>query len=182
LDKRLCSLFCLFTCHKVVLRDNICHKRKPMNIIELKDRQDVISHHEFKKAYTQMSVLLQELKKKSLPDDIVSQINPYVEEINSSLLTGADWNNMVKKQQTSILKLVEKQLKIVPKGYYTKLWMLLGMSAFGLPFGVVFGLSLGNMGMLAVGLPIGMGIGTAMGVAMDKQALAEGRQLDLEIK
>ncbi len=56
------------------------------------------------------------------------------------------------------------------------------MSVFGVPLGVVFGASFGNMGFIGIGLPIGMVIGMALGVSMDKKAFEEGRQLDLEIK
>jgi hypothetical protein len=38
------------------------------------------------------------------------------------------------------------------------------------------------MAFLGVGLPIGMAIGLAVGTGMDKKALAEGRQIDIEIK
>lgn len=54
------------------------------------------------------------------------------------------------------------------------------MSAFGIPMGVAFGLSIGNLGMLGIGLPIGMGIGVAAGTVMDNKAFKEGRQLDFE--
>jgi hypothetical protein len=56
------------------------------------------------------------------------------------------------------------------------------MSAIGLPLGVAFGVSVGNLGLLGLGLPIGMAIGIAIGTAMDKKALQEGRQLNVEIK
>ena len=78
--------------------------------------------------------------------------------------------------------MTEKELKIVPKNYYRNLWMVLGMSAFGLPLGVAFGLSLGNIGLLAIGLPIGMAIGTLVGSKLDKKALESGKQLDIELK
>jgi hypothetical protein len=38
------------------------------------------------------------------------------------------------------------------------------------------------MAFLGIGLPIGMAVGSALGSGMDKKALAEGRQLDIEIK
>ena len=60
--------------------------------------------------------------------------------------------------------------------------MVLGMSAFGIPMGVLFGLSIGNMGMLGIGLPIGMAIGVGLGSSMDKKAYNEGRQLDFVVK
>ena len=56
------------------------------------------------------------------------------------------------------------------------------MSAFGLPIGVAFGLSLGNLGLLGIGLPIGMGIGVALGTFLDKKAKAAGKQLEVELK
>ena len=62
------------------------------------------------------------------------------------------------------------------------MWLAIGMSAFGLPIGVAFGLSIGNIGLMAIGLPIGMAIGAAVGTGMDKKALEAGRQLDIEIK
>ena len=56
------------------------------------------------------------------------------------------------------------------------------MTAFGLPIGVVFGLLMKNMGLMAIGLPIGLGVGAAVGSSMDKKALQEGRQIDVEMK
>jgi hypothetical protein len=88
----------------------------------------------------------------------------------------------IKRRETNILKLVEKKHKIVPIHYYRKLWMVLGMSVFGLPLGAAIGITNDNMGMLGIGLPIGMAIGLAVGSGLDKKALAEGRQLGIEIK
>lgn len=53
-----------------------------------------------------------------------------------------------------ILKLIEKELKLVPKNSYRNRWMAIGMSAFGVP----------------------------IGAGMDKKAFEEGRQLDMEIR
>ncbi len=77
---------------------------------------------------------------------------------------------------------MEKELKIVPRNYYRTTWMVIGMAAFGIPMGAAFGASLGNMAFIGIGLPIGMAIGISVGMGMDKKALKEGRQLDLEIK
>ncbi|MFY8110592.1 MAG: hypothetical protein ACOVKP_01170 [Flavobacterium sp.] len=86
------------------------------------------------------------------------------------------------QKQTKIIKLLEKELKIVPKNYYRNLWSALGMSVFGLPMGAALGLSIGNIGLLGIGLPIGMLIGMLVGSQMDKKAFQEGRQLAIEIK
>ncbi|HLF53198.1 hypothetical protein [Flavobacterium sp.] len=151
-------------------------------MIELKERQNISDNINLSKIYVQLAELLKELKKKQLPHKIIESVNQDIEEINSTSLTDNELRKLVKQKQTRIIKLVEKELKIVPKNYYRNLWLVVGMSAFGLPIGVVFGLSIGNMGLLALGLPIGMAIGIVVGSGMDKKASVEGRQLDVEIK
>ncbi len=153
-----------------------------MNIIELKDRQNISDDIKLNRMYSQFGELLSELKKKELPQNIITFINECIEQINASSLTGNELRKLVKHNQTTILKQVEKELKIVPKNYYRILWMILGLSGFGLPIGVAFGLSIGNLGLLGAGLPLGMVIGLAIGSAMDKKALNEGKQLNLVIK
>ena len=80
------------------------------------------------------------------------------------------------------MKQLEKELKWVTKNHYRTMWMMLGMTTFGLPLGVAFGAALGNMAFLGIGLPIGMAIGIGVGISMDQKAANEGRQLELEIK
>jgi drug/metabolite transporter (DMT)-like permease len=70
----------------------------------------------------------------------------------------------------------------VTKNHYRNTWLALGMGVFGIPLGVTFGVSLGNMGLLGIGLPIGIVVGLAVGSVLDKKAFEAGRQLDLEIK
>ena len=88
----------------------------------------------------------------------------------------------IKNTQSGIIKLIEKEHKLVTKNHYRNTWLVVGMAVFGIPLGVAFGASLGNMAFLGIGLPIGMAIGSAVGTAMDKKAFEEGRQIDLEIK
>lgn len=153
-----------------------------MNIIALNERQDNRVGKDPSRVFLQLRNLLTELNKRQLPANIVEEINQHVQEINSYSHTGRDLAKLVKQKQTVILALLEKKLKIVPMKHYTKRWLAAGMSVFGLPMGVAFGLSLGNMGFLAIGLPMGMGMGAAVGSAMDRKALQEGRQLDVEIR
>ncbi len=89
---------------------------------------------------------------------------------------------IIKKKQTRIIKLLEKEVKLVPKNYYRNLWLVLGMVTFGIPIGVAFGTSLGNMAFIGIGLPIGLAIGIAVGSGLDKKAFEEERTLDVEIK
>ena len=130
----------------------------------------------------QFNSLIKLLNDKNLTLNVIEKINDDISELNSSQVMGTALSHLIKKKQNKIIKLTEKELKIVPKNYYRNLWMVLGMSAFGLPLGVAFGLSLGNIGLLAIGLPIGMAIGTLVGSKLDTRALESGKQLDIELK
>jgi len=132
--------------------------------------------------YSQFMKLLTELEKKELPDEIAGTINADIDEINSITDNGKELRKQIKQRLQRIIKLLEKDLKLVPRNYYRNMWMALGMAVFGIPMGAAFGTSLGNMAYLGIGLPIGLAIGLVFGDGMDKKALKEGRQLDVEIK
>ncbi|WP_439881606.1 hypothetical protein ACSX1A_00315 [Pontibacter sp. MBLB2868] len=153
-----------------------------MQIIETVRRPSVEQNEKLTKKYSQFEMLLDELRKRELPADITRSINNEVEQLNAFSGSDKELLKKLNQSQTSILKLVEKELKLVPKKHYQNMWMAVGMAAFGIPFGVMFGVSLGNMGFLGIGLPIGLAIGVAIGTSMDKKALESGNQLDIEIK
>ena len=153
-----------------------------MTIKELNIRQDISTDNKLNRIYTQFNELLNELRKKELNENVEISINESINNLNSSTLSGTQLTKLVKQKQTAILKQVEKEQKIVPKNYYRTMWMLVGMSGIGLPIGVAFGVSIGNIGLLGLGLPIGMAIGLVIGMSLDKKALNDGRQLNIEIK
>ncbi|WP_316768156.1 hypothetical protein [Pedobacter frigiditerrae] len=153
-----------------------------MNIKELNNKQINSTDTKQSKIYAQFGELLNELRKREAPENIEKSVNDYVDEINSSTLTGNQLTKFITQKQTSLLKQIEKELKVVPKNHYRTLWMLFGFTGIGLPIGVAFGLSIGNIGLLGIGLPIGMAIGLAIGALLDKKALTQGRQLNIEIK
>jgi hypothetical protein len=153
-----------------------------MNITELHNRPNLSGDNKLQRIYEQLGMLIKAINNKELPVDTARNINQHVAVVNASALNGADLGKVVKQQQTAILKLLEKEHKIVAKNHYRNMWMLLGFTAFGLPIGTSLGLSIGNIGLIGVGLPIGMAIGAAVGSSMDKKAFNEGRQLDIEIK
>ena len=84
--------------------------------------------------------------------------------------------------QNKTIRSLEKELKIVPLHHYRNLWMVLDMSAIGIPIGLVFGNMIGNISLMWIGMPIGMGIGVLLGMMKDKKALKEGKQLSVGIK
>jgi hypothetical protein len=154
-----------------------------MDIIELKERDDILENVKLRRIYVQFQELLKELRKKELPHKIFESVNHDIEDLNSISLTGKELKKSFKQKQTKIINLLEKELKIVPKEHYQNLWLSIGMCVFGLPIGTIFGLVIfDNIVFYSIGIPIGMVIGIALGSEMDKKAFKEGRQLDVKIK
>ncbi|WP_162427363.1 hypothetical protein [Pontibacter pudoricolor] len=152
-----------------------------MEIQQLAPRQDMEQNKKLTKNFTQFENLLTELRARKLPDEITQYINNEITLINSTSGSEKALGKQVSKSQSGILKLIEKELKLVTKNHYRNMWLALGMGTFGLPLGVAFGTSLGNMAFLGIGLPIGMAIGAAVGTSLDNKAIKNGTQLDLEI-
>ncbi|WP_294285078.1 hypothetical protein [uncultured Chryseobacterium sp.] len=153
-----------------------------MEILKLYLKPELLTEHKTNRLYQQWQTLLGSLGDKKISAKTAETINQEVEAINATSLRDKSLQNLLKVKQTFILTLLEKEEKLVPKNHYRNRWLALGLSAFGLPLGVFFGLLLGNMGLIGIGLPIGMGIGIAVGTSMDKKAETEGRQLEMEIK
>ena len=153
-----------------------------MEIIKVDERSDVISSPKMASRIAVFRKLLLELRKKSIPEEIIASINKELKDLNTFSGSGKDYMRLQKKVQSRIIKLIEKELKIVPINYYRNTWLAIGMSVFGIPFGIVMGASLGNMAFIGIGLPIGMAIGIAIGKSMDDKARENGRQLDIEMK
>ena len=153
-----------------------------MVIKELKNRPDIDKYKKLNASYTQFNKLLMELRTKKLSDETINTINNGINKVNSVSDLEKELSKQIKRTQSHIIKLIEKENKLVTKNHYRNTWLAVGMAVFGIPLGVAFGASLGNMAFLGIGLPIGMVIGIAVGSGMDKKAFEEGRQIDLEIK
>lgn len=153
-----------------------------MIIKELKIRPDINENNKLSKAYIQFQKLIMELNNKKLTDEIVNFINDKIDELNLIQDLGKELRTKIKKHQTKTISLIEKEMKIVAINHYRNTWLAIGMTVFGIPLGIAFSASLGNMAFIAIGIPIGMALGIAVGTKMDNKAKEEGRQLDLEIK
>ena len=152
-----------------------------MVITQLNPRPEIEQNKRLSKNFTQFERLLNVLGTRELPDAMTVYINNEINLINSTTGSEKALAKQVSTSQSGILKQLEKELKLVTKNHYRNLWLPLGMSTFGLPLGVMFGLFLGNMAFLGIGLPIGMAIGAAVGTSLDKKAVKNGTQLDMEI-
>ena len=151
-----------------------------MEIAQLNIAVSLTDNDKLKKKVTNFQNLLSELRERELTEEVMTAINKHIVHLNGI----TSQNILIKelgKRQSNILTLLEKKLKIVPKGYYRNMWMAVGMSAFGVSLGVSFGVALDNMAFLAIGIPIGMGIGIAVGTAMDAKAQKEGNQLGFTV-
>lgn len=141
------------------------------------DTQPKIASH-----FEHFQKLIQEIDKKEVAEASIDLINTEIDAINRISEINRILVNQIRKSRTHILRKIEKDHKLVLKGHHRNTWFILGMSVFGLPLGVAFGSSQGNMGLLGIGMPIGMAMGMAVGAGLDKKAAEEGRQLDLESK
>ncbi|MBS2211046.1 hypothetical protein KEM09_06520 [Carboxylicivirga mesophila] len=150
-----------------------------INLIEIKPNdvpsKDYMRYHQFRK-------LVVELQKRELPSAIVEFVNDNIQLVNHAIDKKFELRKQIAASQKAIIKLLEKELKLVPKGYYRNLWMVLGMTVFGVPLGIVWGQVTDNMGTLGIGIAVGMAIGLALGSAQDNKAAREGRQLDVDYK
>ena len=151
-----------------------------MIIIEPKERNDISGDTKLSRIYTQFQNLIKELKERELPDKIIETVNKDIEDLNATSLVGKEFKKLIWQKMRKILNLLDKELKIVRKNHYLSIWLSLGMSVFGLPIGVIYGLIMGNIGLLGTGFGFGMIIGMLLGTGLDKKALKEGRQLDFE--
>ena len=126
-----------------------------------------------------LASLINALNEHQLTEDFVAEGNQILGNLatqqSSTTLTAH-----IKKTRAELTKLAATKMKLSPPGHYTSQWMVLGMSVFGLPIGLMFMTALDNAGLLALGLPIGLGIGIALGSGMDAKAKEEGRQLILK--
>lgn len=152
-----------------------------MKIDNLNKRPTLEQNSKLSRKYIQFEKLVEELQGKELTNEVMHSINLDIVQINAIADSNKILGTQIRKMQSKILKLIEKEHKLVTKNHYRNTWLAVGMAAFGIPLGVAFGASLGNMAFIGLGMPIGMVIGMAVGTNLDKKARENGKQLDVEI-
>ena len=150
-------------------------------IKELNKRSSIDQDKKLKRNIVKFESFLGELKKREIPSEVVIIINRHIDEVNSFSGSIKGLRKQICKSQSDILKLLERELNLFAKNHYRNIWLAIGMSAFGVPFGVAFGAVLDNMGYIGIFLPIGMAIGMAIGTEKDKKVFKEGNQLEVEV-
>lgn len=132
------------------------------------------------KRYASFEKLIEALKKVEIPDTLIESVNRDIEKINTFSGSEKELGKLIRRSKTRILRMVEKETGIVPRGHYRLKWFALGMVVFGVPMGVGFGLAVDNLAFIGIGIPIWMIIGIAIGTNMDKRAAKKGKQLDFK--
>lgn len=149
-------------------------------INKCKTRENTDHNKKLVKAYSRIQLLIDELNKKEIPDQIATSINSQIKLLDSFEGSEKDLTRFINKTCTKILELVKKELGLVAKHYYQNLWMAIGISAFGMPFGILWFVVLQNPAFIAIGLPLGLPIGMAIGIQKDKKAKEENKQLQID--
>jgi len=126
--------------------------------------------------------IIEFLKNRILPENVIELINNEIELINNFLGEEKYLLRQFRKSQNKILKIIEKELKIYPKNYHQNLWMALGISLFGFPIGVAVSHFTDQPAFIGGFMPIGMVIGMFIGYNFDKKVKAEGNQLNFDLK
>ena len=152
-----------------------------MEIKNLNKNKTLEQDKKLNKLYVSFEKLLDELKRREIPSELVHSINLQIEEVNSFSGQNRGLRKQIRKSRSKVLKLIEKELQLVTKNHYRNMFMALGM-AFGVAIGTALGTSNENTSFLSVGIGIGMVLGLGVGSAKDKKAKENGLQLDLEIK
>lgn len=153
-----------------------------MLIKSLNKIHEIDNSSELHKVYVQFEKFLNELHFKWLPHRLITTINEEINALNSFSGSEFDWRKKLKKTQTKIVKLLEKEIKFVPINYYRKHWLDMGMGALGIPIGFGLAAYFGNVTFFGVGLALGAIVGLKVGSQMDKRAYNEGRQINVNIK
>ena len=132
-----------------------------------------------KKEVLELQKLVPELNRREIPEEIAIQIKEKIATLNIFKGTSKEYLKKIRSSKKAIFDMLQKELGLVPKDYYTKLWMSKGLASFGLLFGVLLYAITQNPAFIALGLPLGAAMGSLHGKKLDKKAEEENKQLDL---
>lgn len=152
-----------------------------MKVVSLIKREGAFDFPKSEQLYKQFNDFIDELNNRSIPENTISAINREVEEINSFTKNGVAMKSLIVKKLAAILKLLEKEHKLVPKNYYQNTNLLRDSVVFGVLIGVVIGLITKDMSLIFLGQPIALVFSFLKGRLMDKKAFKDGRQFSVEL-
>lgn len=121
--------------------------------------------------------LISEINTKNISKELKDQFRQDLNELHDFSGKARKLAAQIRKKRNKWLDLLLKEHGLVSKGYYQNFYMPVGMTAIGLPLGVIISNLSDNTGYIALGLPIGMIAGMIYGMSRDTKAKREGRQL-----
>lgn len=151
-----------------------------MVLEKLENRID-FENQKLNKSYKRFYYLINELHGHDLSSKTLVFINQQIELINNT----REESVLLKQVQSSkrqILKTLEKKYRIVPKGYYRRLWTILGISIIGIPSGVALGFILNSIEFVPIGWAITAIVCFRIGRAKDGDVSKFGRRLNFRSK
>jgi ABC-type phosphate/phosphonate transport system permease subunit len=143
---------------------------KPV-IEEIQKRNKSVSQEKVRNALNDLVDIFMELDRRQLATEGISDI---LKRLKGILIAESLYLKQIVRLKTDLLSVLRKQYGLVTPKYYQTLWMVLGMTMFGIPFGTIFSTILGNFAFSGIGLAFGLPIGLAIGIAKDKKAEEEG--------
>lgn len=149
-----------------------------MEIISLKNLDNLSNEKKYYQVIN-LNKLINELRKRDLPNNVIEEINLEIEKANKETMT-TDIFKQVFISSHNIIRMLEKQLKLVPKKYYQRRYLAMGI-VFGMTYGSGVGASLNNPVLMISGIPVGIMFGIIIGTGKDNKALKDGRQLDVDM-
>lgn len=143
---------------------------KPV-IEEIQNRNKSVSQEKIRNALNDLVDIFIELDRRQLSSEGISDI---LKRLKGILIAESLHLKQIVRLKTDLLAILRKQYGLVTPKYYQTLWMVLGMTIFGIPFGLIFSTILGNFAFSGIGLAFGMPIGLTVGITKDKKAEEEG--------
>lgn len=140
------------------------------------------ANQKLEKKYEYLFRLFSLVTDREISSESLENINACISRMNVEQKDAKTQLKALCRQQTMVLRHLEKNDRLVVRNHYRNTWLALGMAAIGLPIGAAIGTSQGNMSLMGYGMSLGMVFGLIFGSIKDKKAAKDGRQLDIELQ
>lgn len=125
--------------------------------------------------------LLKQLQDKTLKPQTTQFITHQITTIESLNLQQKASSRKINQSKRQLLSYLQKNEGIYAKNHFMTLYMAVGMTAMGLPAGIIFSFLIDNFAFIGLGLPIGLSLGLALGQKKDLQIKAKGKQINYSV-
>jgi hypothetical protein len=129
----------------------------------------------------QYNKLLKQLQGRPLQPETEQFITHQIATIKTFNLQLKPSSRKIDQSKRQLLSYLQKNEGIYAKNHFMTLYMAVGMTAIGLPAGIIFSFIVDNTAFIGVGLPVGLSIGLAVGRQKDLQIKAKGKQINYSV-